>query len=156
IDDVADGDSPLFQLFPNFPRIELPDEVEKMFEHRLQYIQEFREMLSSARAQPTVHEKRDALLKIQRDLGDLKNVPKPVLIQLMISFRDVEAFEELIALYNTFPDELKDYVVAKKQVALALNRRNKPGDREKALGILNELLKNRGTDSETFGIKGRI
>src|SRR5206468_1880150 len=27
IDDVADGDSPLFQLFPNFPRIELPDEV---------------------------------------------------------------------------------------------------------------------------------
>jgi tetratricopeptide (TPR) repeat protein len=51
---------------------------------------------------------------------------------------------------------LKGYVVAKQQYALALNRRNKPGDREKALQILDELLKNRGADSETLGIKGRV
>ena len=74
----------------------------------------------------------------------------------MSSFRDAEAFEELVALYNAFPDHLKDYVVAKQQFALALNRRNQPGDREKALKILDELLKNRGADSETLGIKGRI
>src|SRR5205823_9764123 len=63
---------------------------------------------------------------------------------------------DLIALYNAFPDNLKDYVVAKQQFALALNRRNQPGDREKALKILDELLKSRGADSETLGIKGRI
>ena len=74
----------------------------------------------------------------------------------MSSFRDAEAFEELIDLYNAFPDNLKDYVLAKQQFALALNRRKKPGDREKALKILEDLLKNRGADPETLGIKGRI
>jgi tetratricopeptide (TPR) repeat protein len=134
----------------------LPDDVTETFKDRLRYVEEFREVLVIARSQPTHEEKRDALLKIQRDLGDLKVVPRSVLIELMSSFRDAEAFEELVTLYNAFPDNLKDYIVAKQQYALALNRRNKPGDREKALQILDELLKNRGADSETLGIKGRI
>src|SRR5947208_13702768 len=113
-------------------------------------------MLSTACSQPTLQAKRAALLKIQRDLGGLKVVTRSVLIELLSSFRDAEGFEDLIALYNAFPDNLKDYVVAKQQFALALNRRNQPGDREKAIKILDELLKNRGADSETLGIKGRI
>ena len=156
IDGVATNDSPLFQLIPKFPGIDLPDDVTETFKERLRYVEEFRGMLSTACSQPTPQEKRDALLKIQRDLGDLKVVSRSVLIELMSSFRDAEAFEELIDLYNAFPDYLKDYVVAKQQFALALNRRNQPGDREKALRILDELLKNRGADSETLGIKGRI
>src|SRR5215469_1708588 len=156
IDGVAVNDSPLFQLISRFPGIELPDDVTETFKERLQCLEEFRETLATARSQPTREGKRDALLKIQSDLGDLKVVPRSMLIELMSSFRDAEAFEELVALYNAFPDYLKDYVVAKQQFALALNRRNQPGDREKALGILDELLKNRGADSETLGIKGRI
>ena len=156
IDGVAVNDSPLFQLIPNFPGIDLPDDVTETFKDRLQYVEEFRQVLVSARSQPTREEKRDALLKIQGDLGDLKVVPRSVLIELMFSFRDAEAFEELVALYNAFPDYLKGYVVAKQQLALALNRRNRPGDREQALKILDDLVKNRGPDSETLGIKGRI
>jgi hypothetical protein len=119
----------------------LPDEVTETFKERLRYLEEFREMLSTACSQPTPQGKCDALLKIEHDLGDLKVVPRSVLIELMSSLRDAEAFEDLIALYNAFPDSLKDYVVAKQQFALALNRRNQPGDREKALGILTDLLK---------------
>src|SRR5438045_6969385 len=74
----------------------------------------------------------------------------------MSSLREAEALEDWIDPYKAFPDSLKDYVVAKQQCALALNRRNQPGDREKALKILDELLKNRGSDPETLGIKGRI
>jgi tetratricopeptide (TPR) repeat protein len=156
IDEVATNDSPLFQLIPNFPGIDLPDEVSEAFKDRIQQAEEFREILSTARAQPTLRAKRDALLKIQHEQGDLKTTWRSVLIELMTSFRDAEAFEELVDLYNAFPDKLKDYVVAKQQFALALNRRNQPGDREKALSILDQLLKNRGADSETLGIKGRI
>src|SRR5437763_14992766 len=156
IDGVATNDSPLFQLIPKFPVIDLPDEVSETFKERLQYLEEFREMLSTACSQPTPQGKRDALLKIQSDLGDLKVVPRSVLLELMSSLRDAEGFEDLIALYNAFPDNLKDYVVAKQQFAVALNRRNQPGDREKALKILDDLLKHRGADSETLGIKGRI
>jgi tetratricopeptide (TPR) repeat protein len=155
INGVATDDSPLFQLIPKFPGIDLPEEVTEIFKDRIKEAEEFREMLSSARAKP-LREERETLLKIRRDLGELKTVPRSLLIQLMTSFRDAEAFEELVELYNSFPGPLKDYVIAKQQFALALNRRNQSDDREKALRILDELLKNRGHDSETLGIKGRV
>jgi tetratricopeptide (TPR) repeat protein len=155
INGVATNDSPLFQLIPKFPGIDLPAEVTETFKDRIKEAEEFREMLSSARAQP-LREEREALLKIRRDLGDLKTVQRAVLIELMSSFRDAEAFEELVELYNSFPGPLKEYVIAKQQFALALNRRNQSDDRERALRILDELLKNRGPDSETLGVKGRI
>jgi uncharacterized protein DUF4071 len=148
-------DSPLFQLIPKFPGIDLPEEVTETFKDRIRQAEEFREILSSARAQPLC-DVREALSKIRRDLGDLKTVQRSVLIELMSSFRDAEAFEDLVELYNSFPAPLKDYVIVKQQFALALNRRNQSDDRENALKILDELLKNRGSDSETLGIKGRI
>ena len=148
-------DSPLFQLIPKFPGIDLPEAVTEAFKDRIRQAEEFREILSAARAKP-VGERREALLKIRSDLGDLKTVQRSVLIELMSSFRDVEAFEELVELYDSFPSPVKEYVIVKQQFALALNRRNLPDDREKALRILDELLKDRGHDSETLGIKGRI
>jgi tetratricopeptide (TPR) repeat protein len=148
-------DSPLFQLIPKFPGIDLPEEVTETFKDRIRQAEEFREMLSSARAQP-LREEREALFKIRRELGDLKTVQRSVLIELMSSFRDAEAFEELVELYNSFPVSVKEYIIVKQQFALALNRRNQSDDREKALRILDEVLENRGPDSETLGIKGRI
>jgi hypothetical protein len=148
-------DSPLFQLIPKFPGIDLPEAVTETFKDRIRRAEEFREILSAAHAKP-LRERREALLKIRSDLGDLKTVQRSVLIELMSSFRDAEAFAELVELYNNFPAPVKEYVIVKQQFALALNRRNQSDDREKALRILNELLKDRGHDSETLGIKGRI
>src|SRR5262249_59261232 len=113
-------DSPLFQLIPKFPGIDLPEEVTEIFKDRIRQAEEFREILSSARAKPLCEE-REALLRIRRDLGDLKTVQRSVLIELMSSFRDAEAFGELIELYNTFPAPLKEYVIVKQQFAFALN-----------------------------------
>jgi tetratricopeptide (TPR) repeat protein len=155
ISGAATHDSPLFQLIPKFPGIDLPEAVTEAFKDRIRQAEEFREILSAARAKP-VRERREALLKIRSDLGDLKTVQRSVLIELMSSFRDAEAFEELVELYDSFPAPVKEYVIVKQQFALALNRRNQPDDREKALRILDELLKDRGHDSETLGIKGRI
>jgi len=149
-------DSPLFQLIPKFPGVDLPEEVTETFKDRIKDAEEFREILSAARSQRTHQEKRQALLKIQREWGDLKTVRRSVLMELLFSFRDAEGFNEMVDLYHEFPDYLKDYIVAKQQVALALNRRKKPGDRQEALKILGELLQSRGPDSETLGIKGRI
>src|SRR5205809_3182157 len=152
ISGAATHDSPLFQLITKFPGIDLPEAVTEAFKDRIRQAEEFREMLSSARAQP-VRERREALLKIRSDLGDLKTVQRSVLIELMSSFRDAEAFEELVEFYNSFPAPVKEYVIVKQQFALALNRRNQPDDREKALRILDELLKDRGHDSETLGLR---
>ena len=79
IDGAATNDSPSFQLIPKFPGIDLPDEVAETFKDRIRQAEEFREILSLAFTQPTLRGKREALLKIQRDLGDLKVVPRSVL-----------------------------------------------------------------------------
>ena len=150
---VATNDSPLFQLIPEFPGLDLPERVVQAFQDRIRRAEEVREIFSLVRSHPTLAAKREALLKIQHDLGDLRIVQRWVLIELMFSFRDAEGFDEIVALYNLFPKYLQDYVLAKQQYALALY---KLGDSEKALAILDELLKKRGTDRETLGITGRI
>ena len=155
ISGAAENDSPLFQLIPKFPGIELSEEMTETFKDRIRQQEEFRQILSAACAKP-LHERRRALLKIRHNLGDLKAVQRAVLIELMSSFRHAEAFEELVELYDSFSAALKEYVIAKQQFALALNRRNQANDREKALTILDKLLKDRGPDSETLGIKGRV
>src|SRR5438034_6915171 len=83
INGVATDDSPLFQLIPKFPGIDLPEEVTEIFKDRIKEAEEFREMLSAARSQPSHREKREALLKIKRELGDQKTVRRTVLIVLL-------------------------------------------------------------------------
>jgi hypothetical protein len=41
-------------------------------------------------------------------------------------------------------------------LALALNRRRKPGDQDRAIALMEQLIAETGGDSETFGILGRI
>ncbi len=152
----ATNDSPIFQLIPKFPGIDLSEELTETFKDRVRRVEDFRRLLAEALAQPKQRAKCDALLKIQHELGDLHALPRAVPIELLLSFRDAEGFEELIALYEQFPDYMKDYVVARQQYALALNRRNLARDRSRALGIVDELLRARGPDPETLGIAGRI
>jgi tetratricopeptide (TPR) repeat protein len=74
----------------------------------------------------------------------------------MLSYRDASAWEEMVRLCEAFPDYLKDQAMVRQQWALALNRRNAPGDRDKAVRMLNELIQRRGADPETLGILGRV
>ncbi len=79
-----------------------------------------------------------------------------VLVDLMLSFRDVSAWDDMVNLSDEFPDYLKSNAMVRQQRALALNRRNGQGDREEAQRILEGLIKEKGTDPETLGILGRI
>jgi tetratricopeptide (TPR) repeat protein len=149
-------DSPLFQLIPKFPGIDLPHEVTDAFQDRIKHETEFQERLEDAKRKKSNDERRMALLQIQQELGDLKIVQRNVLIDIMLSFRAVEAWQEMINLCENLPDHLQNLDVVKQQWALALNRRNSTGDREKAISILEDLIKEHGYDPETLGILGRL
>jgi hypothetical protein len=58
----------------------------------------------------------------------------------MLSFRDVSAWDQMVRLSDEFSDHLKSNVMVRQQRALALNRRNQPGDREQAQQILESLV----------------
>jgi tetratricopeptide (TPR) repeat protein len=149
-------DSPLFQLIPDFPGIDLPHEVTEAFQDRVKHEDEFRLKLAEARGGPTDAQRAAALLQVQESLGNLKAAQPGVLVDLMLSYRDVSAWDLMVRLCDAFPDYLKDYVVVRQQWALALNRRKLPGDRDRAISMLDKLLKERGPDPETLGILGRV
>lgn len=153
---AASKDSPLFQLIPNFPKIDLPHEITDIFQDQVRYSEEFRRRLADARAKPSDSERLAALLEIQRSLGDLKTAQSEILLDLMLSYRDVSAWDQMVKLSDELADHLKLNVMVQQQRALALNRRNHPGDREQALGILQRLVREKGADPETLGILGRV
>lgn len=153
---TATNDSPLFQLIPDFPGIEIPHEVTDVFKERVKHAASFHEQLSLARSKENEKEQCEALKEIQNNLGDLKTIQREVLVDLMLSYRDVSAWPEMVELCEKFPDYVQELTMVKQQWALALNRRNEPGDRDKAIGLLNKIVKEQGADPETLGILGRV
>jgi len=153
---AASKDSPLFQLIQTFPRIDLPHEVTEIFQDQVKHSEDFRNQLARARAKSSDPERFTALREIQQSLGDPKVAQSEVLVDLMLSFRDVSAWDQMVRLSDEFPDHLKSNVMVRQQRALALNRRNQPGDREQAQQILESLVKEKGVDPETLGILGRV
>jgi tetratricopeptide (TPR) repeat protein len=156
IQGVASKDSPLFQLIPKFPKIDLPHEVTEIFQDQVKHSEEFRQNLANARVKGSDSERLAALMSIRQSLGDLKTAQSEILVDLMLSYRDVSAWDHMVRLSEDFPDHLKANVIVRQQRALALNRRNQAGDREQAQQILDDLLKEKGLDPETLGILGRV
>ena len=73
LDDAIQGaaakDSPLFQLIPTFPRIDLPHEVTDIFQDQVRHSEEFRNKLTQARAQASDAERLKALQQIEQSLA---------------------------------------------------------------------------------------
>jgi tetratricopeptide (TPR) repeat protein len=149
-------DSPLFELFPEFPGIQVSHELTDAFRDRVEYSNEFREKLSAARSQGSTEQALSELKNIEKELGDLKVVESGVLVDLLLSYRDVSAWDEMVALFDQLPPDVRDAVLVRQQYALALNRRAKSGDRDKAIRVLQELVQKRGPSAETYGILGRV
>jgi hypothetical protein len=153
---AASQDSPIYQLIPKFPRIVLPHDVTEMFQDQVQHSEAFRKQLSDARAKGSNEERLAALRGIRDGLGNLKAIQDVALLDLMLSFRDASAWDDMVKLSADFPDRLQSNVMVRQQRALALNRRNQPGDRDEALQILDKLVQEEGVNPETMGILGRV
>ncbi len=153
---AASQDSPIYQLIPSFPKIDLPHEITEIFQDQVRHSDEFRKQLADARAKGSDAERAAALREIRDGLGDLQATQSTALVDLMLSFRDVSAWDDMVRLTDEFPDGLKANVMVRQQRALALNRRNQPGDRDQAQQILEKLVKEKGADPETLGILGRV
>lgn len=156
INGPSSKDSPIFQLIPGFPAIDLPHEVTEIFQDQVRHCDDFRDRLTQARSKPSDEERKAAFFEVEQSLGNLKAAQATLLVDLMLSYRDTSAWDRMIALSDGFPDSLKANVMVRQQRALALNRRNQAGDRDQALAIVEKLIKEKGGDPETFGILGRI
>ena len=151
LDGPVSKDSPLFQLFNGFPGIEMSHEVTDVFRERAEYSDQFRQRLRVAKSEGV-----EALNTVRAELGALKRVERGVLMDLFLSYRDVDAHSEMVDLYEQFPSSLRKSVVARQQFAFALNRRKGAGDEDRAIETLKTLLEETGESAETLGLLGRI
>ncbi|MGI9511220.1 MAG: TRAFs-binding domain-containing protein [Geminicoccaceae bacterium] len=149
-------DSPLFELFPEFRGIEMSHELTDVFRDRVKYASELRDKLTKARKMQPRKAAVDAIREIACSQGDASSLERGVLIDIYLSYRAVEAWDDMINLYEAMSGDVQKTAIARQQLALALNRRNQSGDRDRAIDVLTTLLDEQGDSAETLGILGRI
>lgn len=142
----TDKDSPLFQLLDDYP--DVAHEKTDVFRERVRYAAEIKEQLRVARG-----ENSEAVVAVEKTLGNLVNVEAGILIDLLLSYRAVSAYGEMIRLGEKMTPIVASTVLVREQLALARNRLN---DRAGAEKILVELIDERGGSSESYGILGRV
>jgi hypothetical protein len=160
--DTCAPDSPLFQIVDNFPGIHLPHESTESFRDRALYINDIRMLLEQARRIIPIPMALSAIRDIERSIADLNVAPPELLIDLLLSYRDVasnefnEPYDDMIRIIDRFPSAIRNIVTVQEQLAFALNRRNQKNDRERAIHILEGLISEHGESPETCGILGRV
>jgi tetratricopeptide (TPR) repeat protein len=157
LDELEEKDSPLFQLIPAFPGIELPHMVTENFRDRARSIDALRERLAAARGLKPAEAAVAAIRAIEDEIGAINEANAEVLVDVVLSYRDVKAWDAMIALVERFPKPILARTTAlREQYALALNRRNGPDDRKRALAVVEDVVAHGGDNPETCGIGGRI
>jgi tetratricopeptide (TPR) repeat protein len=141
-------DSLLYQLLDYSPAPLLDHEKTDVFRDRVAYSAVMKTKLRAARSKGV-----EAIREVEQELGDFASAEAGVLVDMMLSYRARSAWKEMIALIERFPAPLGESVMAREQLALALNRDNQ---RERAVRLLLELIERRGPSSETNAILGRV
>jgi len=141
-------DSPVFQFIEGMQEQQLDHEKADLFRKQIDYSIRRKEQLTTARKQGV-----DAIRSVQDELGNLDDVEAGVLVDLMLSYRAVKGWDEMVELVDNMPGPLARMVIVQEQLGFALNRR---GDHEKAESILLAVIEDHGPSSETFGLLGRV
>jgi hypothetical protein len=139
-------DSPIYQLVDGFPDIQhLKTDV---FREQVEYSAAVKDELKTARRQGVA-----AIRAIEQRLGPLDRAEAGVLVDLLLSYRGVSAWDEMIRLAGAMPAPLRQTPMVQEQLAFGLNR---AGRGEEAERVLLGLIGSHGPSSETYGLLGRV
>lgn len=144
-------DSPLFELLPHYPGISLPHEATETFRDRARAASALTERMRAAVRAGDAPE----LAAIEREIPDFATASPELPVDLLLAYRDLSAWDDMVRCAEAMPAPARDAVTVREQYALALNRRNRPGDRRRAIEILQAVIDRYGASPETCGILGR-
>jgi hypothetical protein len=150
------ADSPLFQLIESYPGVTLSHDVTESFQGRVRRITALsNEIRAAARLSPRTAA-ITAMKVVHRKLTTSADTPTDLLVDLLLGYRDIEAYEEMVGLFEQLPDEVARHPAVRQVGAFALNRRKHPGDERRAIAMLESILDELGPDPETLGLLGRV
>lgn len=145
-------DSPIYQLVDGIQfQNSVAHEKTDIFRDRVAYDHARKEELASARNLPK-HKKLAEIQRIEASM-ELENEETGVLIDLMLSYRSAGAWTDTVAYIERLPPHVQHTVMVQEQYGFALNRAGNP---QKAIRVLEELIRLNGPSSETYGIMGRV
>ncbi|XP_052000607.1 mitogen-activated protein kinase kinase kinase 5-like [Xyrauchen texanus] len=144
----------------------LVDRLVKLLEsvhiHSSEYLHEaIRREIRLAREHFTGQALSQELSRIQKRLDSVELLSPDVVMSLLLSYRDIPDYDSIINLVETLNNLPMCMVTAhqniKFQYIFALNRRNHPGDRAKALKLILPIVESAGTvASDVYCLCGRI
>ncbi|XP_011355997.1 mitogen-activated protein kinase kinase kinase 6 isoform X1 [Pteropus vampyrus] len=120
-----------------------------------------RQDIRQARERFSGQQLRQELARLQRRLDSMELLSPDIIMNLLLSYRDVQDYSAIIELVETL-QALPTCDVAEQHnvcfhYTFALNRRNRPGDREKALAVLLPLVQCEGSVApDLYCMCGRI
>jgi hypothetical protein len=147
-------DSPLFQLLDDYPQIS--HEKTDVFRDRVQIAVTQKERLRRARElgrEQGPAAGREAVAQAEAGLTDLGGCEGGVLVDLLLSYRAVNAWPDMVRLVDDMPRPIGQTVLVQEQLAFALNRL---GEGRRAQEILEALVDGHGPSTETLGLLGRV
>lgn len=142
-------DSPVFQLLGDYTAPDIARLKTDVFRERVHYATEIKRALANARS----FREMEAATRIEQDLGDLDAVEAGVLVDLLLTYRALGQWQNMVALAERFPASLRRTVMVREQLGFALNRL---GRRDEALRVLEGVVQEQGPSSETCGLIGRV
>ncbi|KAI4897447.1 hypothetical protein NFI96_022307 [Prochilodus magdalenae] len=136
--------------------------LENVHVHASEYIHEsIRREIRMARERFSGEALSQELGRIQKRLDTVELLSPDIVMSLLLSYRDIQDYESVINFVETLNNLPMCMVAAqpniKFQYIFALNRRNRPGDRTKALSVILPLVESaEPVASDVYCLCGRI
>ena len=147
------NDSPIYEFFPELS-VDLPTELERAPRRRVKATKSQRGFAQAVVDSPD--QARGALEISEAEVRSAPEADPSGYINVMKGFRDLSDWDRVIALADDAPPELAQSPELRQLLSLALNRRGRREDQERAISIMEQQIAETGGDSETYGILGRI
>lgn len=151
--DAREGhtDSPVWQLIEGFPDIQ--HEKTDVFRARVTYSREVKRRVLEARTQRSVAMVREIETQELDNAHSLADVETGIVVDLFLSYRALEAWDDMIRLAQSMSRPLGGTTMMREQLGFALNRAGRSAEAE---ATLLQLIADKGPSSENCGILGRV
>jgi tetratricopeptide (TPR) repeat protein len=151
----ASVDSPLYEFFPDL-HVDLPGGLASFESRRRLPTKRAKRSRSRSETLSSREEPREAVKRVEAEALNTPDADPVTLVNVLKAYRDISAWDDVIELADALPPTIGDSPEVRQLLALALNRRAKPGDQDRAILLMKQLIAETGGDAESFGILGRI
>ena len=146
------ADSPLFQLISDYPGVVLPHDSTEAFRDRARKVASLHDRLAQLERSADKPAAIDEVRLIEQGL-DSPHAQTELMVDVLLTYRDLEAYDDMIRCVGALPDVVRDSVTIQEQLGFALNRN---GDRREAIAVLRRVIDKHGASPETNGLLGRV